>query len=156
LGRFTEARTVLAQSFQELAPQDSFRRAVEQRLQRCEELLTLERRWTVLLNDQAPAGDANEWFQLASVCLKHNRTYAAARLFTRALAAAPAKADDLLQGYRYQAACAAAKAGTGHGEDAQELAETAKAGLRRQALELLQADLDLLQRQYQSGEARAV
>ena len=64
---------------------------------------------------------------------------AAARLSREAIAAKPDLAATVL---RYNAACAAALAGCGAGEDAAKLTDAERAGLRRQALDWLRADLD--------------
>ena len=52
-----------------------------------------------------------------------------------------ALADDLGSGNRYKAACAAARAADVPGADEARLGETERAGLRRQALDWLRADL---------------
>jgi hypothetical protein len=155
-GCFVEARESLTHALGVLPPGDALRQPITQRLQRCDELLALERRWTALLQGQAEVRDQGEWLHLASVCLRHNRTHAAARLFARAFAASPEKASDVAHGYRYQAACAAARTGTGQGQDAQGLTEPEKLALRRLALEQLEDDLRLLAQQCRSGDFRAV
>jgi eukaryotic-like serine/threonine-protein kinase len=72
-------------------------------------------------------------------CKKH---YAiAARFYSEAFAEKPQSADDLREHHRYNAACAAALAGCGQGKDAADLPEKERAGLRKQALDWLRADL---------------
>src|SRR5262245_3445728 len=66
---------------------------------------------------------------------------AAARLHRDALAASPALGADPRTGIRYDAACAAALAGCGRGEDVGKLDEAAQARWRQQALDWLRADL---------------
>jgi hypothetical protein len=63
------------------------------------------------------------------------------RLWGEAFGAERNLADDLKAGYRYRAATAAAQAGVGQGRDAGNLANEARADLRRQALDWLKADL---------------
>ncbi len=64
-----------------------------------------------------------------------------ARYWNDAFDAQPALADDLAAANRYNAACAAASAGTGKGEDQPPLNDAARARWRKKALEWLRADL---------------
>jgi hypothetical protein len=73
--------------------------------------------------------------------------FTAARLYAGAFAANPALADDLEQGHRYNAACAAARVAAGQGEDAAGLEDGRRAHWRKQSLEWLRADLKLLSKQ---------
>jgi hypothetical protein len=81
-------------------------------------------------------------------CLKlANRAYektlhaAAARLFAEALANDPKLADNRQAQHAYNAACAAALSGCGHGKDDPRPDDAAKAKLRGQALDWLKAEL---------------
>ncbi|MFI5259249.1 MAG: tetratricopeptide repeat protein [Candidatus Limnocylindrales bacterium] len=65
----------------------------------------------------------------------------AAAEYAAAFAAEPKWAEDLRNGDRYNAACVAALAGCGQGENAAKLDEKERARLRRQALAWLRADL---------------
>jgi hypothetical protein len=82
---------------------------------------------------------------LASLCrLPAKRRYAAAaRFYAAAFAARPALSDDLQAGHRYAAACCAARAGCGRGQDQPPPDDKERARLRRQALDWLGADLTL-------------
>src|SRR5262249_14939687 len=85
--------------------------------------------------------DNDERLALLGACQFSNRTRAMAGLYAEAFAAAPALADDLGAGHRYQAARAAAQAGCGRGADATGLGEEERARLREQAQQWLRADL---------------
>jgi hypothetical protein len=63
------------------------------------------------------------------------------RFYTEGFTAQPKLADDLRAGYRYRAACSAAQAGFGQGNDVSTLTESERRVLRRQALTWLRADL---------------
>jgi hypothetical protein len=65
----------------------------------------------------------------------------AARLYAEGFAAEPKLAENLNAHYRYNAACAAALAGCGQGDDAAKLDEKERTRLRKQALAWLRADL---------------
>ena len=82
-----------------------------------------------------------ELITVARLCRDHGRPYAAARLYASAFAAQSSLADDLATRNRYDGACAAARAATDPGSDAAGPGEPERAGLRRQALDWLRADL---------------
>jgi tetratricopeptide (TPR) repeat protein len=90
-----------------------------------------------------------EWCQFK----KLHRT--AAGLCAAAFAADPGRADDLNTGHRYNAACSAALAAAGQGEDAAKLDDKERARLRKQALDWLRADLALRTKQIDSGPPAA-
>jgi serine/threonine protein kinase/Flp pilus assembly protein TadD len=96
----------------------------------------------VLKGESQPAGAA-EHLALADLCqLPYKRLYAAAaRFYADAFTAEPKLADDPRLPHRYNAACAAALAGCGQGEDAAQLDDKERARLRRQAVDWLRADL---------------
>jgi hypothetical protein len=80
----------------------------------------------------------------------------AAGLYAEAFVADPKLADDLQSSHRYNAACCAALASAGQGEDPPgrtKLDEAAKARLRKQALDRLRADLVLWTKLNDSGQS---
>ena len=72
-------------------------------------------------------------------------------MYREALEAEPTLADDLRAGHRYNAACAAALAAGGMGEDADKLEEQERADWRGQALAWLRADLALWNKQLEQN-----
>jgi tetratricopeptide (TPR) repeat protein len=96
-----------------------------------------------------PANNA-ERLTLAEWCQIKKLPRTATRLYAAAFAADPRLADDLQARHRYDAACYAARAATGRGQDAAKL-DTERARLRKQALDWLRADLALRTRQLESG-----
>ena len=89
---------------------------------------------------------------LAGVCQVKKLHHTAAGLYAAAFAANPRLADDPKAGHRYNAACDAALAAAGQGEDAAKLDDQEKARLRKQALDWLRADLALRTKQLESGQ----
>jgi serine/threonine-protein kinase len=85
--------------------------------------------------------DNTERLALLGVCRFRNRTCSSARLYADAFTADATLADNLWNNHRYNAACAAAQAGCGQGEDAAGLGEAEKKRWRDQAREWLRADL---------------
>jgi tetratricopeptide (TPR) repeat protein len=100
-------------------------------------------RLTAVLQGQAQPNDAGERLDFAELCQQPFRQqYAAAvRFFDEAFAAEPKLADDLQRPSRYNAACAAALAGCGQGNDATNLPDKDYLRLRRLALAWLRDDL---------------
>jgi Tfp pilus assembly protein PilF len=96
-----------------------------------------------ILKGEARPADAAECLALAELCQQpyQSRYAASARFFGDAFAAEPKLADDLDALHRYNAACAAALAGCGQGNDAAKLDDKERARLRRQSLDWLRADL---------------
>jgi tetratricopeptide (TPR) repeat protein len=108
-----------------------------------EHLVALEGKLPKVLKGEAHPADAAEQLVLAGMCQRLNKKlYAAAsRLYADAFDAEPKLAGDLDSQARYNAACAAALAGCGHGQDAPASDGPERGRLRRQALDWLRADL---------------
>jgi tetratricopeptide (TPR) repeat protein len=96
----------------------------------------------VLTGETRPA-NAGECLQFARLCQQpYKQLYTAAAGFYReAFAAQPKLANAPIPGHRFNAACAAALAGCGQGNDAGTLDQPERGRLRREALAWLQADL---------------
>ncbi len=110
-----------------------------------ERLVDAEQKLPVILRGEAAPADAREQLLLAELCVTYKKQFAAAaRFYAAALADQPLLALDVSSGHRYNAACAAALASAGRGVDAGELTESERAGLRKQALGWLKADLAAL------------
>jgi serine/threonine-protein kinase len=105
----------------------------------------------ILRGDDRPADNA-ERLALAEMCYDTKRFGAAARLWAEALAADPKLGDDRRAGY-YDAACAAALAGSGQGKDHPPLDDAAKATLRGQARDWLKAELATWMKLFETGPA---
>jgi tetratricopeptide (TPR) repeat protein len=119
---------------------------------RAEELAALEAKLPAFLQGKHRPGDNKERLGLAAVCQAKKLHHARTRLYLDAFAADPKLADDLKAGHRYSAACSAALAAAGQGEDAAGLDEKQRARLRQQALDWLSADLALHAKRLPSGK----
>jgi hypothetical protein len=102
----------------------------------------LDGKLPAILKGEGQPQDAAERLALAILCGTPARKLhsAAARFYAEAFAAEPKQADDLQQQHRYNAACAAALAGSGQGKDTETLSDKERARLRHQALTWLRAD----------------
>jgi tetratricopeptide (TPR) repeat protein len=118
-------------------------------LKRAEE--TDPRLRAVLRGEDKPAISA-ERLAYAPVAYDRKHFAVAVRLWTEAFQADAGLANNLGAGHRYHAACAAALAGAGQGEDAAKLDHQERARLRKQALDWLRADLALRSKQLESGQ----
>jgi serine/threonine-protein kinase len=151
-GRFTEARQALGR-FRAQVPRDrplpsqlSFPRKY------CERLLALVPRFDAVARGQVRPASAAEGIDYATLCRFKKLYRTAARLLAEAFAGDPQLADDLQAGHRYNAACSAALAAAGQGEDAAKLDDKGRTRLRQQALDWLRADLALRRKQLESGK----
>jgi tetratricopeptide (TPR) repeat protein len=94
----------------------------------------------IIKGDQQPSDEA-ERLRLAQRAYDKALHATAARFWAQAIAANPRLGDDRRSQHRYNAACAAALAGTSQGKDDPRPDEAARAKLRSQALDWLQSEL---------------
>jgi tetratricopeptide (TPR) repeat protein/tRNA A-37 threonylcarbamoyl transferase component Bud32 len=151
-GHLRAARASTRRCLQLLPPREPLRPLVSQQLQQCERLLVLEARLPAILKGERAPASAAEGLAYARLCQLKKYYAAAARFSADAFAADPKLADNLLTGHRYNAACSAALAAAGQGEDARKLDDKERARLRQQALDWLRADLVLRSKQLASGQ----
>jgi serine/threonine-protein kinase len=125
-----------------------------ERVRQAERLVELDAKLPAVLRGEAHPANADEGLELAQFCHTYKRLYgAAASLWEEAFVAKPELAEDLQSGYRYDAACSAALASCGEGEDAASLDPAARARWRRQALDWLRADLVQWTKRLEGGTA---
>jgi tetratricopeptide (TPR) repeat protein len=123
-------------------------------VKRCERFLELEGRLPAILKGEDRPDGAAARLELAELC-QYKRLHATSvRFVTEAFAADAKLADDLLADHRYRAACSAALAAAGQGEDATSVPDKARASLRKQALQWLRANLAGWARRLKDGTPR--
>jgi serine/threonine-protein kinase len=108
---------------------------------RCQRLLALGERLPATLQSAKPPQDAVLRIDLADLCYRRKHYARSTQLFADAFAADGKLVEDIHATYRYDAACSAALAGCGRGEDAKKLDARELTRLRRQALDWLRDDL---------------
>jgi tetratricopeptide (TPR) repeat protein len=151
-GEFREALKEMRRAHELGSRSPGWRHPSEDWVRQCQRLVELDEKLPEFLDGTTrPAGPA-ERIELARLCAYKRLNRTAARFFEEAFAAKPALADDLSAGHRYQAACVAALAGCGKGEDVAGLDEKEKARLRGRALCWLRADLAVRARQLAGGK----
>ena len=94
----------------------------------------------IIKGPEQPRNEADR-LELAGRAYQKSLYATAARLWADALAANPALSHDRQEQHRYNEACAAAKAGCGHGKDDPPADEPTRSKLRDQALRGLKAEL---------------
>lgn len=104
-----------------------------------------------ILDGSAQPATAWERLEYGWVCKLKGLFGASARFYADAFLTDPKLASALEQEHRYQAACIAAQAGTGRGNDLPELDAAERARWRQQALDWLRADLALWKDQVDSA-----
>jgi tetratricopeptide (TPR) repeat protein len=124
-------------------------------LRQAEQLLALDRKLAACLTGKDRPGSPRQAAELAAFCGRYRECYhAATRFYADAFRDDPRLPDNLDAAHRHNAACWAALAAAGQGRDAAALAADERAGLRRQALAWLQADLDAWRRHLRDGNPR--
>jgi hypothetical protein len=103
-------------------------------------MAALAERLPSVLEGTEPAGAAADAADLASICYQRRLYAGSTRLWKSGMDQFEGLAADLARGCRYDAACSAALAGCGKGDDSPP-GEDARAALRKQALEWLREDL---------------
>jgi serine/threonine-protein kinase len=141
LGRFSEAQAATHSCLERLPRGKELHTNLLAQLQRCERLLALQDRLPAVLQGKDRPADAAEAEQFAELCGMKSQIVAAARLYSDAFAASPRSAEELHSDHRYTAACAAALAGCGRGQDHAALSEAELAHWRERAREWLRAEL---------------
>jgi tetratricopeptide (TPR) repeat protein len=121
-------------------------------LREAESMAAMESKLPAFLKGEFQPKDTAERRGLAEVCYAKGLRAATVRLYADAFAADPRLADDLAAAHRSYAACSAALAAAGQGEDAGKLDDKEKARLRKQARDRLRADLALRIKQLESGK----
>jgi tetratricopeptide (TPR) repeat protein len=142
-GRFAEALAAAKRSNELGSRTPGWRHPSAQMVREAERWVELEAKLPKVLQGRVQPANVAERIALAELCARHKKRYvAAARFYAEAFAAQPALASDLRAQRRYDAACAAALASCGRGEDAKALGDKERARLRWQALRWLRAELE--------------
>jgi serine/threonine-protein kinase len=128
---------------------------VQRELTATERQALLTARLASVLAGRLKPADAAESIGFAKLCHAKKLYGASGRFWADAFRDQPKLADDLKLQHRYNAACAAALAGSDQGKDNPPLDEATKARWRKQALDWLQADLAAWSKILASGPPQA-
>jgi tetratricopeptide (TPR) repeat protein len=141
-GKFTEALIALERGHELGSGRKNWPYPSAEWVKQCRRQIELDARLPAFLRGEVQPADAAERDEYAQICYARKRYVAAARLFAQGRNVDPKSAAELEGSDRYRAACAAALAGCGRGDDAGQLDNKELAGWRNQALEWLRADLN--------------
>ena len=125
---------------------------VRSNLAQAERMAAARDKLAAFQNGSYTPANAAERLGLAEWCQLKKLHHTATSLYAAAFAADPKLADSLEAGRRYNAACNAALAAAGQGEDAAKLDDKERTRLRQQALDWLRADLALRTKQLETGK----
>jgi serine/threonine-protein kinase len=154
-GRYAEALTCYRRA-REIASRDPrWRGPSAEWVRDAERLVALANKLPAVLEGKAQPADVAERLALAEMCRDgpKPRYAASARLYAETFAAKAELGQDPAAGHLYNAACAAALAGCGQGEDTSRLGDGDRARLRNQARAWLRADLDAWSKRVAVGKA---
>jgi serine/threonine-protein kinase len=154
-GRFAEALTELRTGHELGSKNPRWSYPSAEWVRQAERLVELDRNLPAILNGKVKPTDVAETIGFAQVCYEKKLHGASARFWTEAFQAQPKLADDMKLQHRYNAACAAALAGSGQGKDDPPLDGATKARWRKQAHDWLKADLAAWSKILASGPPRA-
>jgi eukaryotic-like serine/threonine-protein kinase len=155
-GRFVEALACLRRAGEHPPDNPAWRRDHADWLRETAALVEHDAVLAPVLAGAACPADAEQGLALAALCNTYKHRYAAtARLYDDILRQWPGLGDDLSTPCRYNAACAAALAGCGRGDDAATLADAERARWRRRAVDWLRADLNLWAEALKGDDAKA-
>ncbi len=141
IGELHEARVLARTNPQLVRTNPRFGQEIGRDLAATEQMASLAPRLPAVLTGKSKPVDAVETLGFAWLCYYKMLHGASARLWTEAFHADPKLADDMQAQNRYNAACAAALAGSGQGKDDPPLDGPTQARWRKQAIDWLRADL---------------
>jgi serine/threonine-protein kinase len=140
-GKFAESLTAIRRAHELGSKNPSWRHPSGRWVRKAERYLELDERLPAIFEGEVRPRDAAERIALAELCHCKQRYADAARFYVEAFAEQSDLADEVRSGTRYGAACAAALAGCGRGQDAERLNEPERARWRQRARDWLGADL---------------
>jgi tetratricopeptide (TPR) repeat protein len=153
-GRLDKARDALRRAHELGQRTPGWTQPSARKLKDCERLLAREAELSAYRAGTAKPADVAACLDLAYLCM-HGRSFpaSAARLYRQAFGDQPTLMGDLHENHRYHAARAAALAGLGRGEDAEQLGDAERAYWRKQALAWLREDLEAWRERGEGGSA---
>jgi tetratricopeptide (TPR) repeat protein len=153
-GRFAESMEAFKRGHELGTKRPNWRFPSADWVRRAEASAAMEAKLPGFLSGQFQPRDNQERMGLAGVCAAKKLHRAAAGLYAAAFAADPKLADGVHPGNRFDAACAAARAGTVGGQDEPPLDDLEKARWRKQALDWLREHLAMHARQLEDPKER--
>jgi tetratricopeptide (TPR) repeat protein len=154
-GQFREALAELRRGHELGSKEPGWRYPSAEWVRQAERMVELEIRLPAVIRGADKPKDAAERLEFAYFAYNTKQFSLSARLFGESLGTDPKLAEDMKAGNRYNAACAAALAAAGKGNEKPPLDEPEKTRWRKQALEWLKADLAHWSKQAETGRPEA-
>jgi Tfp pilus assembly protein PilF len=154
-GQFREALSQLRRGHELGLTRPGWPYPSAQWVRNAERMVALQSRLPAVLRGDEKPTDAAEGIGFAYLAYGIKQFGPSARLYAGSFGADLKLAQDIQVGNRYNAACAAALAGAGQGQEKPPLDETDKARWRKQAIDWLRADLVFWTKQAHSGTLQA-
>jgi tetratricopeptide (TPR) repeat protein len=154
-GRFAEALESRRRGHELGSKRPDWRIPSARMVEESERHVALDARLPAILRGEAAARDAGDRIALADLCNRKSLHVASARFYGEAFATDAALAETGKTPHRYNAACAAALAGSGKGKDDHRPDDAARAGLRSKALGWLRDDLAAWSKILEGGNPKA-
>ena len=120
---------------------DDLTRRVQEEITKAEQRADLASRLPGIIRGDVKPRDTADSLTFADIAYETKLFAASARLFAEAFESDPKHAESMTAQYRYNAACSAALASAGRGDDNPPLGEPERGRWRKQALVWLRADL---------------
>ena len=140
-GLFAESLAALRRGHELGSKRPNWRPLSARAMRALEHSVQREKKLASFVAGKARPSDPAETLDLAQFCYDKKLHAASARFWSDAFRAQPKLAEDMQVQNRYNAACAAALAGSGEGKDNPPLDDAAKTRWRNQATDWLKADL---------------
>ena len=154
-GRFAEALVELKRGHELGSKNPNWQYPSAEWVRETERLVELDRKLPAIVSGQGKPSDELEMLGFAQLCYDKKLHGASARFWSEAFQAQPKLADDMQVQHRYNAACAAALAGSGQGKDDPPLDDAAKARWQKQAIDWLKTDLKVWSKLMESAPPQA-
>ena len=151
-GHFAEAVDQLRRGHELGSRRPGWRYPSARWVREAEHLAALDARLPALLKGEDHPADDAERLAFARICLVRKLPAVSARLYDEAMQNDPKLAPDRQARHPYNAACAAAMAGRGQGQDDPPPDEPARTRLRGQALAWLKGELAAWSRTFGDGK----
>ncbi len=147
-GQFAEALKAFKRGHELASKQPGWSYPSAQWVQNCAGLLQLDQQLPGLLKGDLEPSTPQQWLAYVQVCQMKRAHGSQAKLWQKAFAKHPV----LVEKNRFQAACAAALAAGGRGQDAGQLSDSERTELGKQGLKWLQADVEAWTKQMEKKQ----
>jgi serine/threonine protein kinase/Flp pilus assembly protein TadD len=153
-GQFAEALSNLHRGHELGSKKQRWPYPSAQWVKECERFIELEAKLPAILSGKERPTNAEEWAEYAAFFQTKRMYVAATQFYREAITAQSVLVSSSVSNHRYNAACAAALASDGAGQDAAQLTNVERAKLRNQAFDWLRTELTKQSQLLENGQAK--